>query len=133
MCHCEEYDTIILQKLDRNSERLLLTEQIHRLSQACRLPTCSLCLETNTDESGTHVPKTLLCGHTFCRICLETMATSKQGGNVCPYDRQSFVPSHQSTALPTNFAIISMIQNSKQLIFKHYKKKKHNIYNNLHH
>jgi RING-type zinc-finger len=41
----------------------------------------------NQFDHAEHAPRLLLCGHTFCTICLRTLI--KDGAILCPHDRKA--------------------------------------------
>ena len=75
------------------------------------LITCKICSDTFSDQNNAHV---LHCGHSLCRVCISTIASSDahtQNGFslTCPYCR------HDSTfknfdELPKNFAILDTVE-----------------------
>ena len=61
---------------------------------------CPICYETYNDKDK--IPRILLCGHTFCQVCLMDLRTS----NIltCPTCRKFFSPEVKS--LIRNFTIL---------------------------
>eukprot|EP00128_Syssomonas_multiformis_P018884 Colp12_sorted_trinity150504_noHs@16430 len=68
---------------------------------------CGICLDLYTNEPK-RLPRVLACGHSFCTLCLTSLATKREA--LCPFDRKSTVLRNQSiTSLPLNFAIIPLL------------------------
>ena len=70
---------------------------------------CSICLEVYNPPNK--LPKTLSCGHTFCSQCLTNILQSSKVQ--CSKCRQvTTVAQDNVTDLPTNFAIIEMLEST---------------------
>ena len=69
---------------------------------------CPICYDTYNDKDK--IPRILLCGHTFCQICLMDLRTS----NIltCPTCRKFFSPEVKS--LIRNFTILDYIYSQKE-------------------
>ena len=71
---------------------------------------CPICYDTYNDKDK--IPRILLCGHTFCQVCLMDLRTS----NIltCPTCRKFFSPEVKS--LIRNFTILGTYINFDQFL-----------------
>jgi len=69
---------------------------------------CPVCLESF--DTMFRIPLVLGCGHTYCKACLESLASK---GLQCPHDRK---PERRSiAALPRNFIIVEFLEAPEQI------------------
>ena len=72
---------------------------------ASKGPECSICFEGYNDENK--CPRMLSCGHSFCSRCLERLL---RGNTIdCPKCRNTFVVPSGVHGLPTNFALLEIV------------------------
>ena len=75
---------------------------------------CPICYDTYNDKDK--IPRILLCGHTFCQVCLMDLRTS----NIltCPTCRKFFSPEVKS--LIRNFTLLGKYYENLKYIFLDY-------------
>ena len=72
---------------------------------ASKGPECTICFERYNDENK--CPRMLSCGHSFCSSCLERLL---RGNTIdCPKCRNTFVVPSGVHSLPTNFALLDIV------------------------
>ena len=72
---------------------------------ASKGPECTICFERFNDENK--CPRMLSCGHSFCSCCLERLL---HGNTIdCPKCRNTFVVPSGVHGLPTNFALLEIV------------------------
>ena len=69
------------------------------------LTLCSVCLEQYDNKD--RAPLMLLCGHTYCRFCLN-LIYARESGIVCPVDRQR--DTRQLDKIPKNIAFMQLVE-----------------------
>jgi hypothetical protein len=89
------------------------------VSVAPPLCECPVCLEDYLSPPSDHMPLSLPCGHTQCRLCVEQMEAAALGANMgggplvvqCPECRKVLeLPPGGSEALPCNYSLLRMVE-----------------------
>ncbi|CCD70944.1 RING-type domain-containing protein [Caenorhabditis elegans] len=81
-------------------------------------PECKICYK-NYETSGDHCPRVLSCGHTYCEICIQELASLRNNVVIaCPYCTKLSIISFKhwiltsfrvSSAFPTNFLVLEIL------------------------
>jgi tripartite motif-containing protein 2/3 len=74
---------------------------------------CYLCFQLYDD--GSHAPRLLSCGHSFCSRCLERLFRNERQAQVCPIDK-ILIEARGLIDIPKNFALLDLINSESALV-----------------
>ena len=71
---------------------------------------CNICM--NRYDTSSRLPLTLMCGHSFCKVCATSIFKSNRFK--CPFDNQSFSQYHSVDNLGKNFTVLELLEQEKR-------------------